>query len=353
VDGALRPGIFFADDPAFKGAKRELVAQDFVYTAQALCRPGQQVAELAVGANSKILGLAELRDKALIDKQPFDYDTEIPGLRALDRYTLQITLGRRARALPRAWPTARPSAPWRARWWSSTATRWRTPGGHRPLPAGAVAASVADRARAQPRSYRERVYDAQPAPTTPKARPSPQRCKGQRLPLVDRVEISIIEEAQPRWLSFLNRQIDLMAVPQEFSARGHARRQAGAQPGQEGHPGLARAPFTQLTFFNMEHPVVGGYEPHKVALRRAMFLAWTWSARSASCGRGQAIPAQACGARTSGYDPPSRARWATTARPRAKALLDLYGYVDRDGDGWREQPDGQPLVLEYDPARPA
>ena len=30
--------------------------------------------------------------------------------------------------------------------------------------------------------------------------------------------------------------------------------------------------------------------------------------------------------------------------PRAKALLDTYGYVDRDGDGWREQPDGSPLV---------
>jgi ABC-type transport system substrate-binding protein len=27
-------------------------------------------------------------------------------------------------------------------------------------------------------------------------------------------------------------------------------------------------------------------------------------------------------------------------------LLDLYGYVDRDGDGWREQPDGKPLLLE-------
>ena len=25
---------------------------------------------------------------------------------------------------------------------------------------------------------------------------------------------------------------------------------------------------------------------------------------------------------------------------RAKALLDLYGYVDRNGDGWRERPDG-------------
>jgi ABC-type transport system substrate-binding protein len=39
---------------------------------------------------------------------------------------------------------------------------------------------------------------------------------------------------------------------------------------------------------------------------------------------------------TPGYDP-----------PRAKALLDLYGYVNRDGDGWREQPDGRPLILEH------
>ena len=31
---------------------------------------------------------------------------------------------------------------------------------------------------------------------------------------------------------------------------------------------------------------------------------------------------------------------------RAKALLDSFGYVDRDGDGWRELPDGTPLTLE-------
>jgi ABC-type transport system substrate-binding protein len=29
------------------------------------------------------------------------------------------------------------------------------------------------------------------------------------------------------------------------------------------------------------------------------------------------------------------------------ALLDLYGYVDRNRDSWRELPDGKPLVLEY------
>jgi ABC-type transport system substrate-binding protein len=31
---------------------------------------------------------------------------------------------------------------------------------------------------------------------------------------------------------------------------------------------------------------------------------------------------------------------------RANALLELYGYVDRNGDGWREMPDGALLVLE-------
>ena len=28
----IKPGIYFADDPAFKGKKRELVAQDYVYS---------------------------------------------------------------------------------------------------------------------------------------------------------------------------------------------------------------------------------------------------------------------------------------------------------------------------------
>lgn len=32
---------------------------------------------------------------------------------------------------------------------------------------------------------------------------------------------------------------------------------------------------------------------------------------------------------------------------RAQALLDLYGYVDHDGDGWRDRPDGSPLVLQW------
>ena len=49
---------------------------------------------------------------------------------------------------------------------------------------------------------------------------------------------------------------------------------------------------------------------------------------------------------TTGYDPAFRSEMGTFDRAAANALLDTYGYVDKDGDGWREQPDGSPLVLE-------
>jgi len=47
-----------------------------------------------------------------------------------------------------------------------------------------------------------------------------------------------------------------------------------------------------------------------------------------------------------GYDPNFRTENGVHDPARAKALLDVYGYVDRDGDGWREQPNGAPLILQ-------
>jgi ABC-type transport system substrate-binding protein len=47
-----------------------------------------------------------------------------------------------------------------------------------------------------------------------------------------------------------------------------------------------------------------------------------------------------------GFDPGFRSEMSTFSRARARALLDAFGYVDSNGDGWRERPDGSPLVLE-------
>ena len=97
----------------------------------------------------------------------------------------------------------------------------------------------------------------------------------------------------------------------------------------------------------MENPLVGGYTPEKVALRRAMVLGNDVDREIRIARHGQAIPAQTIvPPMLEGYRRDLRTAMSEYDPARAKALLDLYGYVDRDGDGWRELPDGGPLVLE-------
>ena len=49
-------------------------------------------------------------------------------------------------------------------------------------------------------------------------------------------------------------------------------------------------PTTRSAYFNMEDPVVGGYTPEKVALRRAISLAYDVDAEIRQIRRGRAVP---------------------------------------------------------------
>src|SRR3982751_2597524 len=88
----IRPGIFFAADPAFKGKRRELVAQDYVYSFKRFADPATKSPVWSGLETEGYLGLNELRQRALADKKPFDYDHEIEGVRALDRFTLRFVV---------------------------------------------------------------------------------------------------------------------------------------------------------------------------------------------------------------------------------------------------------------------
>ena len=88
----LKPGIFFADDPAFGGRPRELTAEDYVYSYKRHYDPRWKSNNLYLLENARLLGLSELRREVLASQQPFPYDREVEGIRALDRYTLRITL---------------------------------------------------------------------------------------------------------------------------------------------------------------------------------------------------------------------------------------------------------------------
>jgi len=95
----------------------------------------------------------------------------------------------------------------------------------------------------------------------------------------------------------------------------------------------------------MNDPVVGGYTPEKVALRRALLMAYN-PAELISVGlQGQgAVANQPIPPEVPGHVPGIRN--ATPYDPAlARALLDKFGYKDRNGDGLRELPDGKPFVL--------
>jgi ABC-type transport system substrate-binding protein len=106
-------------------------------------------------------------------------------------------------------------------------------------------------------------------------------------------------------------------------------------------------PAVWFTNFNMKDPVIGGYTPERVALRRAIALAFDNHAAIEIAMNGGAQP-------VNGVTPPGVPGHDATVHTdvfeqnlaKARALLDTYGYVDRDGDGWRERPDGKPLKLE-------
>jgi len=344
----LRPGIFFTDHPAFKGRPRELVAADYVYSIKRYYDPITRSPTLFHWENAGLLGLGELRQQALQTKRPFDYDTEVPGIRALGRYSFEVRLARPAPRLPYLFATPSISgAVAREVIEAHPGDTMRHPVGTGPFKLGSWTRSsriVLERNALHQHS----VHDEQAAEGDAVGQAIAQQMRGRQLPMLDRVEVAIIEEAQPRWLAFLNGELDILWVPPEFITR--------AAPNNQLAPNLAKQgvqmrqlviPITRHVYFGMEDPTVGGLAPEKVALRRALALAYDVRREIDLVRHGQMVPAQSLmPPGVSGYDPKLKSEMASHDTARAKALLDMYGYADRDGDGWREMPDGSPLVLE-------
>ncbi len=348
----IRPGVFFAPDAAFTDKagqpyRRELVAQDFIYTYQRFADPATRALSWSSIEEQGIVGLAATRVQAEKTKA-YDYGAPIEGLKALDRHTLQFTL---EHGNPRFAENLCDGG-WVGAVAHEVVARYGDKISEHPVGTGPYRLAKWRRSSQivleRNPNFRDQPWEADPAADDAEGQAIAKAFRGRKLPLVDRVEIQIIEEAQPRYLSFVNRQIDQLLVPQEFVPT--------ATPGGVLAPHLRKKgvqawrvllPYVQLAFFNMDHPLVGGLEPHKVALRRAVWLALNLERVVRLGFRGQAVPAESIllpG--TTGYDPDFHSENGEYSPAKAKALLDLYGYVDRNGDGWRETPDGQPLRIE-------
>jgi ABC-type transport system substrate-binding protein len=79
----VKPGIYFAADPAFKGRKRELVAEDYVYSIKRVFDPKVRSYWLYLFENN-LVGLDDVLAQAR-KTGSLDYDAPIEGVRTLDK----------------------------------------------------------------------------------------------------------------------------------------------------------------------------------------------------------------------------------------------------------------------------
>ena len=337
----LQRGIFFADVPAFKGKPRELTAEDYAYSIKRSLDPN-----LLTGGDPALADLIEgarpIVDAARKPVAKFDYDAPMAGLRALDRYTLQIrltsvdyTLLERLAGL-QAMAVAREVV-------EAAGDDIKS----QPVGTGPYVLKEWKRAsrvvlEANPR-YRGLKF---PESSDPRQRELVESMRGKALPQIGRVEISIIEESQPILLAF--EQVDL-----DYVLLG-GNDVASMLVGDKLKPDLARkgvrrlrynAPTITFTYFNMKDPVVGGYSKAQIALRRAIAMGFDVNELIRVLFAGQALPAnQLLPPGVYGHDPslPAKSIYDPAA---ARALLDRFGFKDVNGDGYRETPDGKPLTI--------
>jgi ABC-type transport system substrate-binding protein len=348
----IKRGVYFADDPAFNGQKREVTAQDFVYTIQRFADPANKSPNWGNTEGVGILGLKEKNRAAVSGKKPYDYDQPLEGLQALDRYTFQVKL---AQPRPRFIEgMARPDEVGVVA--REVVERYGDTIGEHPVGTGPFRLKDWRRSSRivleRNPTYRDVFYDAEPAADDADGQAILARFKGRKLPMVDEVDVSIISEAQPRWLSFLNHQVDAVAglsggMPGEFANQGLPKGKVAPNLAKRGIQGKAQVVAdSTLMLYNLEDPTIGGYTPDKIALRRALNLAYDVDSEIRLVRRGLGVPAQSpIVPHTTGYDPKFKSEMSEFNPAKARALLDMYGYVDKDGDGWRDMPDGSPLTL--------
>jgi len=339
----VRKGIYYTPDPAFKGKRRELVAADFAYIIKRHADPKNR-SPWAFMVEGKVEGLAALIAQAKKTGK-FDYDAKIRGLETPDPYTLIVRLtepdylfnytvahipyGAMAREVVEQYGE-------------------QEVGGH-PVGTGPYVLKEWKRAsrivlEANP-DYRGFTWDFAPS-SEPWDADLVKDMRGKKMPQIGRVEVSIIEEDQSRWLAFGGKELDVLALPGTFrpQAIGADGKLLPKWTGEGVRLFKAIDPEITYTFFNFRDPVVGGFAPEKLALRRALIMSYNNREEIEIVRKGQAVLAEMpIPAGVVGHDPGYR-----TLNPYdpvlANKLLDHYGYK-KGADGWRTMPDGKPLVI--------
>jgi oligopeptide transport system substrate-binding protein len=324
----IKKGVVFQDDPCFKatnGKGRELTADDFIYSWKRLADPKLNSSGWWV-FDGKIVGLNEWHDAAA-KSGAADYSKPIEGLKAVDPYTLQITLKNHS-----------------AQFLYFLAMQFTAVVPHEAVEMygpeflnHAVGTGPYHLTEYNPSSrliwdrnptYRKEFYPTEGEPGDKEA--GLLEDAGKPLPLNDRVVTEIFEESQPMWLKFMAGKVDAIAIPkdnfsQAVNSAGDLTPEFKAKNFQ-----LTKAPTLDVTHisFNMIDPIVGKNK----YLRQAMSLAYDSIKYIDLFYNGRAISAQGpIPPGIAGYDPDFKNPYRQYNVTKAKELLAKAGYPGGKG----------------------
>jgi ABC-type transport system substrate-binding protein len=262
----IKKGVLFHDDPCFPGGKgRELAAEDFVYSLKRLADPKLQSTGWWI-LQGKIQGLDEWRDKNS-GRPNVDYSEVVEGLKALDSTTLQFKLKKifpqflYSLAMPFTFVVAHEAV-----------EKYGQEFLNHPVGTGPFVLPVFNQSNkivyTKNPKFRKKYYPTEASEEFKD--PYYLSDAGKELPLVDKVEVNIIKEEQPRWLNFQKGKIDLIGIPKDNFAMAVDKDGTLTPEMAKKSIVLIKSPSLDITYvaFNLDNPVFKNAD-----LRRAMSLA--------------------------------------------------------------------------------
>ena len=339
----IKSGIYFTDDPAFKGKRRELVAEDYVYAVKRILDPKNHAPSFSF-IDNKLLGANALVEQANKTGK-FDYDAPIEGVKALDKYTIQFTLTQPDYNFPYilAYSTFGATAREVVEYYKDRIGMH--PVGTGPYMLGKYVPRSKIELVANP-DYRGFIWNFKSTGTAWDNQLVKQM-SGKQMPQIGKVTVSIIEEEQSRWLAFQSKQLDFDSLTANAIAKAlDQNNQLNAEMQKKGIRLYAnKEAEVTYTMFNMRDPVVGGSSLDKIALRRSIAMSLNMNEYIRILRKGQAVKAEMLvPAGVNGHNPDYRSSIGYNP-VLANKLLDHFGYK-KAADGYRTFPNGKPLILK-------
>lgn len=263
----IRKGVLFHDSPAFTGGiGREMKADDVIYSYKRLADPKLSAKGWWV-LDDRIVGLNEWREK-YSQAETTDYSEAIEGLKKVDDYTFQMKLKKPypqflyALAMPYTFIVAKEAV----EHFGKEFLNYPVGTGPFVLPKFDQSSMIVYTRNTK---FREKFYPSEGEEGDDKL--GLLADAGKKIPLVDKINVYIIVESQPKWLSFMKAKNDMIEIKdvniQQTLTPENELRPEHKEKGMR----LFMLPMLDVAYFafNHENPIF-----KNVKLRQAMNLAY-------------------------------------------------------------------------------